>query len=60
MDIEQERKRFEAWISSSPYELSVDRYENDPIRHVWPGSYKRLDVDLAWFAWQAALEKTDE
>lgn len=54
-DIEAERKRFEAWISSPPFERSIERIPDD-AHHAWPGSYRPLDVDLAWQAWQAATK----
>lgn len=50
-EIEQ-RRAFEAWISQSPYERSVERWPNDERRHAWPGQYKDMEVQLAWEAWQ--------
>ena len=50
------REEFEKWISSPPFERSVDRYPEDAEKFAWPGNYKDLDVDLAWFTWQAAIE----
>lgn len=47
-----EREAFEAAISSRPYERSVVRFpDNDSSE--WPGSYRDIDVDLAWCMWQA-------
>lgn len=46
-----ERERFEAWITSQPYERSVARAE----RVAWPGQYADYHVELAWAAWQASL-----
>ena len=50
-----DRERFEAWISGPPYELKPLRYPDDATKCAWPGSYRSLDIDLAWCAWQAAL-----
>lgn len=54
---DQDRHAFEAWVSDAPYEKSTARYNNplDP----WPGQYKRVDVELAWQAWLAALAHRD-
>ena len=43
-----ERIRFEVWISTSPYEYSLDRENDDDA---WPGQYKEYQVQLAWEAW---------
>lgn len=43
------RQLFEQWISSSPYEREVVRYDENGT---WPGQYKRINVALAWDAWQ--------
>lgn len=51
-----DRKLFEQWISSSPYERDVDRWPNDETKHAWPGQYKDIAVELAWEAWCHALE----
>ncbi len=53
MDKDQERRRFEEWISQPPYERVISRWEDDR-KHAWPGQYKNYDVQLAWEAWQAA------
>jgi hypothetical protein len=59
MNKEQERRRFEQWISQPPYEKSISRWDTDRT-HVWPEQYKNYDVQLAWDAWLEALrEKTD-
>jgi hypothetical protein len=50
------RDAFEAWVSSPPFERSVDRFPEHPGLYSWPGSYRDIDVDLAWQAWQAAVE----
>lgn len=48
------REQFEAEISTSPYERSVARWPDLPVKYAWPGGYKDLSVDLAWCMWQAA------
>lgn len=49
------RAAFEAWISGPPYEREVERFGDGSA---WPGSYCKLDVDLAWCAWSAAMATT--
>lgn len=56
MTPEESRKEFEAWISQPPFEQSVGRWPDDPIKFAWPGNYKIWHVQLAWEAWQAALK----
>jgi hypothetical protein len=53
------REAFESWIVSFPYEMSIDRFPNNPERYAWPGNYVRIDVQLAWAAWQAASEVSE-
>lgn len=53
---DDERARFEAWISAPPFKLEIDRYPNDPEQYYRPGSYQIDKVDFAWQVWQAALE----
>ena len=50
-----DREAFEAWISGPPYECEVTRF---PEGSAWPGNYRAVSVDLAWFAWQAATAAT--
>lgn len=45
------RERFKRWASGPPFELSVERYPDDPEKYAWPGSYKDIKTDLAWQAW---------
>lgn len=45
------REEFEAWISSPPYEREVERFGDGSA---WPGSYREIDVDLAWCSWSAS------
>ena len=52
-----EREKFEAAISRSPFELSVERWPDDPVKHAWPGSYKFGGVALAWEMWQEAIRQ---
>lgn len=48
--IEKLRAQFESWIKSPPYERLAVRFpETDAT---WPGSYRAIDIDLAWQAWQ--------
>ena len=49
-EIEQ-RRRFEQWITASPYERDILRFPNSD-RSAWPGQYKDMEVQLAWEAWQ--------
>jgi len=51
-----ERARFEKWISSSPFEKEINRHPNNDYVS-WPGQYKDINVELAWEAYQFALEK---
>lgn len=46
-----ERARFEAFIAGPPFERDVRRFPDDPERYAWPGSYRDINVDLAWQAW---------
>jgi hypothetical protein len=48
----EERKRFEAWVSSPPFELSTARYPIDS--DTWPGMYRHVDTEMAWSAWKEA------
>ena len=50
---EMVRDRFEAWITGPPHERDAIRYPKTADQ-AWPGSYRELDVDLAWQAWQDA------
>lgn len=52
-----DRESFEKFISSPPFEKSVDRWPDNPDRHAWPGAYKQMDVRLAWECWKEAMEK---
>ena len=55
MNEEEERKRFERWISSEPFCHEVERYPDDAEKYAWPGQYKRASVQVAWLAWQEAI-----
>ena len=50
------RERFEAWVSDDPYARSVERCPDDPEKFAWPGTYKDINTELAWQAWQTAWE----
>lgn len=49
-----QRAKFEAWISAFPYEKDVERIPNDATKYAWPGTYRHIEVQLAWEAWQEA------
>jgi hypothetical protein len=51
-----ERERFELFISLPPYERSIERCSDDPRDTAWPEQYRYDSVQLAWEAWQAALD----
>jgi hypothetical protein len=51
MNDQRVREKFEAFITASPYEKSVRRYDSNGM---WPFAYVDIDVHLAWDAWQAA------
>lgn len=48
MTEEQLRNIFEAIISGSPFELSVERWPDDYAKYAWPGGYIKREVALAW------------
>lgn len=52
MTIVDERKLFEDWISSPPYEANISRYPADPRYSAWPGDYRDITTQLAWRAWR--------
>lgn len=60
MNIEQERKRFEAWISKPPFEKVISRFPNDERVTAWPGQYRDINVDLAWNAWREAVNGNED
>jgi hypothetical protein len=51
---DEERKRFEAWVSSPPFGRCVTRLPNDAWVYVCPGAYVDEAVDLSWCAWKEA------
>lgn len=53
MTTDEQREAFEAWAKTK--HASVDRYATDDTDN-WPGHYKNYSVELAWLAWQAAIE----
>jgi len=55
--VKTNREKFEATISASPYEKSVARWPDLPVKFAWPGGYKDLVVDLAWHMWQASRKQ---
>lgn len=50
------RNQFETWISAPPYERDVFRYPMNEMFYTWPGQYRDIAVQLAWEAWQEAVE----
>jgi hypothetical protein len=52
-----QREAFEAWAKEK--HASVDRYATDDTDN-WPGHYKNYSVEMAWLAWQAAIEHAKE
>ena len=56
MTQDEQRKAFEAWIKSPPYEFWTARFGRDTA---WPGQYRHDKVQLAWEAWQRAQWKRD-
>lgn len=52
VDSNDDRERFETWITGFPYELNADRFPSDPSVSAWPRAYKDITVDLAWRAWE--------
>ena len=57
-EVMDDRARFEAWISASPYERSVDRWADDEESCGWPGQYKDYEAELAWCAWKEAISQS--
>lgn len=55
-DTEHERQKFESWIVSPPFEYDVDRFSTDATKSPWPGNYQDIAVQLAWCAWQEAID----
>ena len=52
------RQRFEKWITSPPFEKRIARFADDPEQAAWPGSYRQIEVELAWQAWQEAAKQS--
>lgn len=51
------RRAFEEWVAGPPFELSTERIPDDPVSYAFPGTYKDINVDLAWHAWQEARKR---
>jgi hypothetical protein len=51
------RARFEAWVTSFPFERSVSRNPDDDSKYAWPGAYREYEVELAWEAWREATKQ---
>lgn len=43
------REQFEALMKAPPYEMTLDRHDDNGT---WPGNYKAYHVQLAWCAWK--------
>ena len=43
------RARFEKWITSPPFEKTIERHDKNGS---WPGNYRDYGVQLAWCAWE--------
>lgn len=54
------RDRFEAWISSPPFERNISRIPDDPAQYSWPGNYREYDVQLAWEAFEEGAKDPEE
>jgi hypothetical protein len=52
----RERKLFEKWITSPPFEREIIRYDADAA---WAGQYKRINVALAWEAFMEGLRMSE-
>lgn len=55
--IEIERRVFNEFISSPPYEHSIERYPKDERYSAWPGQYRDVNVQLAWESWVASWRR---
>jgi len=51
-----ERDKFEAFISSPPFERSVERWPDDERHYAWYGQYKDSGVALAWEVWKSRAD----
>jgi len=59
-DIQNEatsRHQFEQTISSSPYELSIRRLPDNPVKYAWPGQYTDIDVERSFQFWKHSEER---
>lgn len=50
------RSAFEAWITAPPIERNIERWPDDERKSAWPGQYCDYATQLAWEAWQAAID----
>lgn len=50
------RAAFEDYITAPPFEDSIERFCDDPIKSAWPGNYKNYHVQLAWDAWKNGIQ----
>jgi hypothetical protein len=55
--MEDERKKFEARFSASPFEWDFERF---PEGSAWPGNYKDYNVQCAWEGWEEAAEAANK
>jgi hypothetical protein len=56
--VSTQRERFEKWITSPPFEKRIARFADDAEKAAWPGSYRQIEVELAWQAWQEAARQS--
>lgn len=54
-----QREAFEKWISSPPYDYSIDKYPDNPALAAWPKCYRDIAVQVAWDAWQESIRQND-
>ena len=50
----ENRQAFERFISSPPFEKSIERFPTGDAKYPWPGAYRDITVELAWECWREA------
>jgi len=58
MTTDELRAKFEAWITSPPFEMDITKYPANDER-AWPGSYCSGCVEIAWEAWKEGYASLD-
>lgn len=51
-DKDPEREQFEKWISSPPYEQSIERLPPGYAAYPWTAEYVNVNVQMAWESWR--------